>query len=332
MLVRIRTDSGLVGIGEACPFPPITGETQATNIAAAKAIRDMLIGKDPLAIDDILRLIGPIVHSNPSTVAAYDMACFDILGQAAGLPLFRLLGGNKSTFESDITTGIDTPAAMAANAKGHADMGYKTLKVKIGLDPDQDFERLRAVREAIGDAIALRIDANQGYTVPQAIYALKKIDRLRIQFAEQPVLASDTNGLRAVREESPIPIMADEALFGPADAVKLIRAEACDFMNIKIMKAGGILNSVRIAHIADAANMRCMVGCMLETRIALTAAAHVVASQANIVYADLDGNAEHTIDPVVGGMTTKAGIVTMPEKPGLGCDIDPAFLKKMVKV
>ncbi len=332
VLVRIRTDSGLVGIGEACPFPPITGETQATNIAAAKAIRDMLIGKDPLAIDDILRLIGPIVHSNPSTVAAYDMACFDILGQAAGLPLFRLLGGNKSTFESDITTGIDTPAAMAANAKGHADMGYKTLKVKIGLDPDQDFERLRAVREAIGDAIALRIDANQGYTVPQAIYALKKIDRLRIQFAEQPVLASDTNGLRAVREESPIPIMADEALFGPADAVKLIRAEACDFMNIKIMKAGGILNSVRIAHIADAANMRCMVGCMLETRIALTAAAHVVASQANIVYADLDGNAEHTIDPVVGGMTTKAGIVTMPEKPGLGCDIDPAFLKKMVKV
>jgi L-alanine-DL-glutamate epimerase-like enolase superfamily enzyme len=332
VLVRIRTDSGLVGIGEACPFPPITGETQATNIAAAKAIRDMLIGKDPLAIDDILRLIGPIVHSNPSTVAAYDMACFDILGQAAGLPLFRLLGGNKSTFESDITTGIDTPAAMAANAKGHADRGYKTLKVKIGLDPDQDFERLRAVREAIGDAIALRIDANQGYTVPQAIYALKKIDRLGIQFAEQPVRASDHDGMRAVRGQSPISIMADESLFGPDDAIALIRAEACDSFNIKIMKAGGILNAVRIAHIADAANMRCMVGCMLETRIALTAAAHVVASQANIVYADLDGNAEHTIDPVVGGMTTKAGIVTMPEKPGLGCDIDPAFLKKMVKV
>jgi L-alanine-DL-glutamate epimerase-like enolase superfamily enzyme len=332
VLVRVRTDSGLIGIGEACPFPPITGETQATNIAAAKAIRDMLIGKDPLAIDAALRLMGAIVHSNPSMVAAFDMALFDILGQAAGLPLFRLLGGDKSTFESDITTGIDTPEVMAAGAKKHAGMGYKTLKVKIGLDPDQDFERLRAVREAVGDAVTLRIDANQGYTVPQAIYALKKIDKLRIQLVEQPVLASDIAGLKQVRSESPIPIMADESCFLPADALRLVKAEACDFMNIKIMKAGGILNAVRIAHIADAANMRCMVGCMLETRIALTAAAHVVASQANIVYADLDGNAEHTADPVIGGMTTKAGIVTVPEKPGLGCDIDPAFLKKLVKV
>jgi len=332
VLVRVRTDSGLTGIGEACPFPPITGETQATNIAAAKAIRDMLIGKDPLAIDAALRLMGAIVHSNPSMVAAFEMALFDILGQAAGMPLFRLLGGDKSTFESDITTGIDTPEVMAAGAKKHAGMGYKTLKVKIGLDPDQDFERLRAVREAVGDAVTLRIDANQGYTVPQAIYALKKIDKLRIQLVEQPVLASDIAGLRQVRSESPIPIMADESCFLPVDALKLVKAEACDFMNIKIMKAGGILNAVRIAHIADAANMRCMVGCMLETRIALTAAAHVVASQANIVYADLDGNAEHTADPVIGGMTTKAGIVTVPEKPGLGCDIDPAFLKKLVKV
>jgi L-alanine-DL-glutamate epimerase-like enolase superfamily enzyme len=332
VLVRVRTDNGLVGIGEACPFPPITGETQATNIAAAKAIREMLIGKDPLAIDAILRLIGAIVHSNPSTVAAFEMACFDILGQTAGLPLFRLFGGDKAQFESDITTGIDTPEAMAANAKGHADRGYKTLKVKVGLDPDQDFERLRAVRQAIGSSIKLRIDANQGYTVPQTIAALRKFEPLGIQLCEQPVLASDLAGLREVRAASPIPLMADEACFLPPDALKLIEAEACDFLNIKIMKAGGMLNAMRIAHIADAANMRCMVGCMTETRVALTAAAHVVASQANIVYADLDGNAEHTLDPVVGGMTTKAGIVTMPETPGLGCDLDPAFLKKLIKV
>jgi L-alanine-DL-glutamate epimerase-like enolase superfamily enzyme len=197
VLVRVRTDSGLTGVGEACPFPPITGETQATNIAAAKAIRDMIVGKDPLAIDDLLRLIGPLVHSNPSAVAAFDMALFDILGQVAGLPLFRLLGGAKASFESDITTGIDTPEAMAAGAKKHADLGYKTLKVKIGLDPDQDYERLRAVREAVGDGPAIRIDANQGYTVPQAIYALKKIEELRIQLAEQPVLASSRFGPKA---------------------------------------------------------------------------------------------------------------------------------------
>jgi L-alanine-DL-glutamate epimerase-like enolase superfamily enzyme len=332
LLVRIRTDQGVTGLGEACPFPPISGETQATNAAAARAIRDMIVGKDPLAIDDLVRLIGPIVHSNPSAVAAFDMAFHDILGKVAGLPLFRLLGGTKNVFETDITTSLDTLEKMTAEAKGYADRGYKTLKVKVGLDPDGDFERLEAIRAAVGPKVAIRIDANQGWTVPQAVYALRKMAPLAIEFCEQPVLASDTAGLRAVRSQSPIAIMADEALFGPADAIKLIRAEACDTFNIKIMKAGGLLNAVRIAHIADAANMRCMVGCMLETRLALTAAAHVVASQANIVYADLDGNSEHVEDPIVDGMTVKAGTLTLPETPGLGCDVDPAFVKKLRKV
>lgn len=332
LLIRIRTDQGVVGLGEACPFPPITGETQATNAAAARSIRDMLIGKDPLAIDALLREIGPLVHSNPSAVAAFDMALHDILGKVAGLPLFRLFGGTKNTFETDITTSLDTLEKMTAESKKYADMGYKTLKVKVGLDPDEDFARLSAIRAAIGRGVAIRIDANQGWTVPQAVYALRKMEPLAIQFCEQPVLASDTAGLKAVRSQSPIAIMADEALFGPADAIKLIRAEACDTFNIKVMKAGGLLNSIRIAHIADAANMRCMVGCMLESKLALTAAAHVVASQANIVYADLDGNSEHVIDPIIDGMTVKAGMLTLPEKPGLGCDVDPAFLKKLQKI
>ncbi len=329
LLIRIRTDQGLVGLGEACPFPPITGETQATNAAAAVSMRDMIVGKDPLAIDALLREIGPIVHANPSAVAAFDMALFDILGKVAGLPLFRLLGGTKNVFETDITTSLDTLEKMTAEAKGYADKGYKTLKVKVGLDPDEDYSHIAAIRAAVGPKVTIRIDANQGWTVPQAIYALRKMAPLAIEFCEQPVLASDTAGLRAVRSQSPIAIMADEALFGPSDAIKLIRAEACDTFNIKVMKAGGLLNSIRIAHIADAANIRCMVGCMLESKLALTAAAHVVASQANIVYADLDGNTEHVIDPITGGMTVKAGTLTLPETPGLGCDVDPAFVKKL---
>ena len=332
LLIRIRTGQGVVGLGEACPFPPITGETQATNAAAARSIRDMLIGKDPLAIDALLREIGPLVHSNPSAVAAFDMALHDILGKVAGLPLFRLLGGTKNTFETDITTSLDTLENMTAESKKYADIGYKTLKVKVGLDPDEDFARLSAIRAAVGRGVAIRIDANQGWTVPQAVYALRKMEPLAIQFCEQPVLASDTAGLKAVRSQSPIAIMADEALFLPSDAIKLIRAEACDTFNIKVMKAGGILNSIRIAHIADAANMRCMVGCMLESKLALTAAAHVVASQANVVYADLDGNSEHVTDPIIDGMIVKAGVLTLPEKPGLGCDVDPAFLKKLRKI
>ncbi len=263
----------------------------------ARNIRDMLIGRNPLAIESLLAEMGAMVHSNPSVIAAYDTALFDILGKAAGLPIFRLLGGDKSTFETDVTTGIDTPENMAAKAKVHAGGGYKTLKVKVGLDPDEDVSRIQAIREAVGYDINLRIDANQGWNVPQAIYALKKMEKFRIQLAEQPVVAWDTAGLKTVRSESPIPIMADEAIFLPSDAIKLIKAEACDFFNIKLMKAGGILNSVRIAHIADGANMRCMVGCMTESNVGLTAAAHVVASQRNIIYADLDGNTEHVVDP-----------------------------------
>jgi L-Ala-D/L-Glu epimerase len=332
LLIRIHTDQGLVGLGEACPFAPITGETQATNAAAAASIREMIVGKDPLAIDALLREIGPLVHSNPSVVAAFDMAFFDILGKVAGLPLFRLLGGSKNVFETDITTGLDTLEKMTAEAKGYADRGYKTLKVKVGLDPDDDYANVAAIRAAVGPKLAIHIDANQGWTVAQAVYALRKMAPLAIEFCEQPVLASDTAGLKAVRSESPIAIMADEALFGPVDAIKLIRAEACDSFNIKVMKAGGLLNSIRIAHIADAANIRCMVGCMFESRLALTAAAHVVASQANIVYADLDGNNEHAIDPITGGITVNAGTLTLPETPGLGCDVDPAFVRKLRKV
>jgi L-alanine-DL-glutamate epimerase-like enolase superfamily enzyme len=332
LLVRVVTDEGIVGIGEACPFPPITGETQATNTAAARAIRDMLVGRNPLVIEGLLREIGNIVHANPSAVAAFDMALYDILGKVAGLPLFRLFGGDRTRFETDITTGIDATDVVVAETKKNAGLGYKTVKIKVGTDPDADFARLQAVREAIGYDINVRIDANQGWSVPQAMYALRKMDKLRIQLAEQPVVASDITGLKTIRDASPIPIMADEACFLPADALKLVRADACDYFNIKLMKAGGILNAIRIAHIADAADIRCMVGCMLESNVALTAAAHVVASQANIIFADLDGNAEHTVNPVMGGMSVKAGIVTLPETPGLGCDVDPAFLKKMSRI
>jgi L-alanine-DL-glutamate epimerase-like enolase superfamily enzyme len=331
VLIRIHTDSGIVGIGESCPFQPITGETQQTNIAVAQNLRDMLTGKDPLAVESANRLFSPFLHSNPAILAAFDMAFYDILGKVAGLPVFRLLGGDKMTFETDVTTGIDTPENMVKNVKAHIASGFRTQKIKLGKDPDHDVAILQAIRDAIGYDYPIRIDANQGYTVPQAIYALKHMEKFQIQFCEQPVVASDIIGMKQVREESPIPIMGDEALFTPADAIELARAEACDYFNIKLMKAGGITNSLKISLIAEAADIRCMVGCMNETRIALTAAAHVHGAQRNIIYADLDGYVGHTVDPVVDGMTVQNGIVTIPEKPGLGVDIDPAYLKMLRK-
>ena len=192
VLVRIITDSGLVGLGEASPYAPITGDTQDTDLMMARSIREMIKGKNPLAVDALITEIGHIVHSSPSIVAAFDMALMDIVGKAAGLPLFRLLGGDKGTFESDVTVGIDAPEKMAASAAGHVAKGYKNIKLKVGLDPDLDAERVRAVREAIGKGIHLKVDANQGWTVPQAILALRKMDGLDVEFAEQPVVAWDS--------------------------------------------------------------------------------------------------------------------------------------------
>lgn len=332
VLIRILTDSGIVGIGESCPFQPITGETQQTNIDVAQNIREMLKGKDPLAIESANKLFGAFLHSNPGIVAAFDMALYDILGKVAGLPVFRLLGGDKNTFETDLTTGIDTPENMVKSVKASIAAGFKTLKIKVGQDPDMDVARLQAIRDAIGYDYPIRIDANQGYTVPQAIYVLRHMEKFKIEFCEQPLVFSDFDGMRQVREESPIAIAADESLFFPTDAIKLIKAGACDYFNIKLMKAGGITNSLKISIIAEAANMRCMLGCMLETRIGLTAAAHVIGAQKNIIFADLDSYLSLAVDPTVGGIKIQGGMVTLPEKPGLGVDIDPAYLKKLKRV
>jgi L-alanine-DL-glutamate epimerase-like enolase superfamily enzyme len=239
VLVRILTDAGVVGVGEACPFPPITGETQDTNIVAARSFRDMVLGKNPLAIEERLREFG--------TAAAYDMAFYDILGKIAGQPIFRLLGGDEYAIETDLTCDLEAPEVMAKAARSYVDRGFMTIKVKVGQGPEIDTARLQAIRDAIGPAPRIRIDANQGWTVPRAIDSLRRLEKYNIEFCEQPVPAEDVSGLKAVRTASPIPIMADEALFLPPDAIKLIKAECCDYFNIKIIKAGGIHNSVKIA-------------------------------------------------------------------------------------
>ncbi len=332
VLIKIHTDQGIVGIGEACPFPPITGETQETNIAVAKVLRENLIGKDPLAIEGILKDFGTFAHTNPSIIAAFDMALYDILGKVAGLPLYRILGGDRNSFETDLTVDLDTPEKMAEMAKNVINQGYKIIKIKVGQDPSLDIERLEAIRSAVGYKYQIRIDANQGWTVPQAIEALKKMEKFDIQFCEQPVAAWNIDGMRIVRNESPIPIMADEALFSPADAIKLIKAESCEYFNIKLMKSGGIRNAIKISNIAESSGIRCMVGCMLETKVALTAASHFVASSRNVIFADLDSDSSHAVFPVIDGIKVEGGIITLPEKPGLGLDVDPSFLKKLRKV
>jgi L-alanine-DL-glutamate epimerase-like enolase superfamily enzyme len=329
VLVRVRTEEGVVGWGEASPFPAVTSDTQSTSVEFGKNLAEILRGRDPFTISRIVADMDAAAPHNPSIKAAMEMAIWDICGKIAGHPVCCLLGNYRDTFETDQTIFIGTPPAMVEAARNVVKAGFKTIKIKVGESPEKDIERLRAVREAVGDKIELRIDANQGWTPAQAVRALRGMANFNIQECEQPVLYSDWEGMKYVREHSPMPIMADESVFVPQDAIEGIRHNAMDMINIKLMKSGGIMKGARIAQIAEAADMKCMVGCMTETRLGLTAAAHLVSSQKSIEFADLDAFLIHSFDPVIGGMQIKDGMVTLPQTPGLGAEMDPSFLNKL---
>ncbi len=332
VLVRLRTADGVIGCGESSPYSAVMGETQAGDIALAKPLAAIVKGRDPFALPQIVDAMTAFSPTSPGITAAFEMALWDICGKIAGQPVYRLLGAARESFETDQTVYLDAPDVMAEKAREIARRGFKNIKVKLGETPENDIARMRAVREAVGSGVALRTDANQAWNAVDAIRALRGTESFAMQFCEQPVPAWDWAGLKKVRDGSPVPIMADESIHTPHDAITGIRQDALDMINIKLMKSGGILQAVRLAHIAAAANLPCMMGCMNETRVALTAAAHVVMSQEIVRYADLDAFLEHNDDPVVGGMQVKAGHVTLPDAPGLGLDIDPAFLKKLQPV
>jgi L-alanine-DL-glutamate epimerase-like enolase superfamily enzyme len=329
VLVRLRTADGVTGFGESSPYSAVMGETQASDLALAKSLAGIVKGRDPFTLPQIVDAMVGFSPTSPGITAAFEMALWDICGKLTGQPVYRLLGAVRESFDTDQTIYIDTPAATAAKAREIAQRGFRSIKVKLGKTPEEDTARFRAVREAVGPDVALRTDANQGWSVADAILALRAMEPLGMEFCEQPVPSWDWAGLKHVRDNVSIPIMADESVHTPHDAITGLREGAFDMINMKLMKTGGILQAVRLAHVAAAANIPCMIGCMNETRIALTAAAHVVMSQEIIRYADLDAFLEHQADPVVGGMQVKAGVVTLPDAPGLGLDVDPAFLKKV---
>jgi len=329
VLVRLRTREGVVGWGEASPYSPVTGETQAVDLAVGKDLANFVRGRDPFTLSAIVSDMDGFTPSNTSIKAALEMAVWDICGKLAGQPVYKLLGAYRDSFETDITIGMGTPEEMAKKATKYVQDGFKTLKVKLGDGPEPDTQRMKAIRDAIGYSIKLRTDANQGWTAAETVRALRMMEKYQMQICEQPVPYWDVEGLKFSRDNSPTPIMADESVHSPHDALAIVRENAVDCINIKLMKSGGLLRGVQIATVAASAGVTCMVGCMEETRLALTAGAHLVCSQKNIVYADLDGFLELSVDPVIGGMQMKDGIVTLPNTPGLGVDIDPAFLGKL---
>lgn len=290
VLVRVETDGGAVGYGEGSPLPPVTGETREAALATARAAGEVLEG-EPIA--DYRRLTGQLRSTFPGMVSALfavETALLDAHCRERELALSELFGNSPRPVTTDLTIPILPPAQAAARARDAVGDGFEHLKLKTGTEVETDVERVVAVREAAPEA-ELKVDANQGWTPAETTrFAREMADRgVDLALVEQPVVADDVRGLARVREQIGVPVAADEAVFTPADAMRVVRAEAADAINVKLGKSGPVA-AAEIAAIARAANCELMVGCMLESAVGIHASAHVVAGLGDFDYVDLDGN------------------------------------------
>lgn len=331
VLVRVQLSDGVVGWGESAPDLAITGETWRTAETILKhEIEPRAIGKDALHYADIYREMDRGILGNTSAKAGFDIAVHDALAKHMRLPLNAMLGGAVNQLLTTQTVGIEPLEETVRQARILREQGVTRMKLKIGKDPREDIDRLRGVRDALGNDFSITIDANQGYSVRQAIYALKEMERYEVDFCEQPVHYHDIDGLADVRRNSPIPIMADESVHSPLDALAVVERRAADMINIKLMKSGGIYAASRVAAIAEAAGLPCMVGCMEETKVGISAGCHFATSHPIVKYADLDSHTTLKEDPVKGGVELKGSTETLIEGNGLAVEVQDSKLKEFI--
>ncbi|MCU0386554.1 MAG: dipeptide epimerase, partial [Flavihumibacter sp.] len=334
LFIRVHTDAGIYGVGECSAFPMIVGETQSTCYVMAQDFATLWKGKDPLAIADRMQELHLFTARNSTVKSAFDMALYDLAAKAANQPLYRFLGGTSTIrMETDLTIGIDTVERMAAKAVDYVANGVRIIKIKLGKDPITDIARVKAIRNAIGDAIVLRIDANQGWSFEGAVQALTGMQPYNIQFCEQPMRTYNDHLSPQLKALSPVPIMADESVFDHRDAIRVIDSDACQYVNIKLSKSGGLLEAIEINRACAERTTPCMMGGMLESRLAVTACAHFATAHRNIAFYDMDTCLlGHKADPVTGGITYNGFLVELSDEPGLGADVDDAFLRQLEQI
>jgi len=319
--VHIETDCGIIGLGEAPPTAAITGETKESITAAIEGyIAPKIVGRHISDFEDLMESVQHAILRNTSAKAAVDMALYDIRARSLNMPLFRMLGGSAKKLESDLTISLnDTPKMIADSIKA-IQSGFKALKIKVGKGGLLDAECLLHIRQAVGADIELRVDANQGWKPKESVRIIRAMEDsgCNISLVEQPVSSFDLNGLRYVTQHVATPVLADEAVFSPHDAIEIIRTGAADMLNIKLMKTGGIHMALKICSIADTYQVSCMMGCMLESRLSTSAAAHLAASRQIITKVDLDGPTLCAADPYIGGPEYVGANIILTDEAGLG--------------
>ncbi len=333
LLVKVHTDEGITGLGEVSCTPRWSGEDNVTASHFIKSIvAPLLEGREPGQIEQLTSLMNGALPNNAFTKSGIEMALWDIAGKAAGQPLYRLLGGPVREFVPTkfSISGLE-PDSSAGIAMWAYEQGFRSMKVKVGIEPIQDIARVAAVREAIGPDVRLGVDANGGWSVPTAVETIRRVEELGVFFAEQPVSPSNVNDLAEVRRHVNIPIMADESVYSPKDASNVIRAAAADILSVYVGK-GGIGQARKIAAIAQAAGITCTVGSNLELGVGAAAMIHLAMSTSGI---DAETYPCDILTPfyydeslLMEPLDIGAGYARPPEKPGLGVELDEKVVRK----
>jgi len=319
MLCRLITDQNIIGTGLAAPDSEVTGESiNSVSEICETVIEPYIKGKDPLRIAKIMTDLRSLIPKHPSALAMIDMALYDILGKKAGLPVYKILGGFRTRVATSITVGILPLQETLKRCKSFVRDGFRVIKVKGGLNIEEDIEKILKLREALGKNIALRFDANQGYTVEQSTKFVQETYKAKLELIEQPTPRSEMDSLGKVTDSVSIPVMADESLMNLMDAFRLARRQLGDTVNIKLMKVGGIFEALHINSVAKAANLEAMIGCMDEAALGIAAGLHFALARPNVEYADLDGHLDLINDPTAGAVILKGGYLYTTEEPGLG--------------
>lgn len=330
VIVKIETDEGIVGYGEGVADEHVTGETWESTFQILKnTLAPVILGEDPMKIEKLHDIMNGLIYGAPTAKAAIDIACFDILGKKLGQPVYQLIGGRyHDEFQITHVLSIAEPKHMAREAASMVDKGYASLKIKVGTDVKKDVERIQAVREQIGNNIAIRVDVNQGWkNGATTLVAMRSLVNLDIDWIEQPVLADDISGMVYIKSMMNIPLMIDEGIKGSREMLEIIKRSAADKVNIKLMKCGGIHPAIKLAHQAEMAGIECQVGSMVESSVGSAAGYHVAFSKKIITSVELTGPLKFSKD--VGNLHYDVPFIRLSEKPGLGVDVNENTLSEL---
>ncbi len=334
VMVRVHTDEGITGLGEVSCTPIWSGEDQVTAVHFIDTLfTPALIGQSPLEIEPVRAIMRRVLAANPFTKAAIETACWDILGKAVGLPLYRLWGGPvRARIPIKFSLSGTEPERVARIAEWAVTQGFRAMKVKVGTDPEADIRRYRAVRAVIGPDVWLGADANGGWSVRQAIDAVRRLEEHGLWFIEQPVPPGDPSRLAEIRAATRTPLLADESVETAADAMALIRAGAADVLSAYIGKGAGPDAARRIATVAQAGGIGCTLGSNLELGVASAAMIHLAASTTDFTCEsfppDILGPLYYEADVLAEPLDFRDGSVGLPTAPGLGVELDESVIAR----